>query len=121
MKKVIIYGASKGGQNTLRYLKGLNEDFEFLGFVDGDSNKHGTTIAGLKVDAPESLKDREFDIVFIGSSYVDEIWQTLQGLGVPSEKVEPLDYTILNGPTRPWGCIIIAAVVAAGLAWFLLK
>lgn len=121
MKKVVIYGASKGGQNTLKYLKGLDEDFEFICFVDGDTQKHGSKVKGLPVKAPESLKETEFDLVFIGSSYVDEIWQKLQELGVPSGKVEPLDYTVLNGPSKPWGCIILALIVVGGSLYYLLK
>ncbi|MEO5344687.1 MAG: hypothetical protein H7842_15480, partial [Gammaproteobacteria bacterium SHHR-1] len=69
-EKIILFGASVGGERGLKHLK---RKYQVVGFCDNDSSKHSTTIKGIMVYAPDQLKDIEWDKIIICSMYYPEI------------------------------------------------
>lgn len=83
-KKVAIFGCGKGGLKALETLK-LNESP--LCFFDNDPEKHGKSFYGYEIKAPTDLIKLQFDKVLIASMYFTDIYEQLQELGVPSDRI----------------------------------
>lgn len=97
---------------------------EVLGFLDNDSKKHGTSIAGRRVYGPEVLDQQQWDRIVIASMYDEEIFRQLMELGVPITKIDVLDRAVLLGDDDPpWGCwivllmIFVCIIVSAMAVW----
>ena len=120
MEKIIIFGASLGGE---RALKSLSRGKKAIAFSDNDPKKHGSTLSGLPVVAPNEILQRPYDKVLIASSYYPEIFNQLVDLGVPLRAIDILDADILNGveetsPTIFWilgGAGVVVALALYGL------
>jgi len=67
--KIVIWGASKGGEEVLNFL--LKHNIEPIYFVDSDTKKHGKKLKGIKIVPPSSL-ERGL-VVVIGTVFQDEI------------------------------------------------
>lgn len=123
MRSVVIFGASKGGKNALKFIRSRRVDDRVVFFIDNDRTKEGKRFLGLDVLSPDQLPAREWDAVYIASCYVDGMWKQLtETLGVPSEKIEILDQEVLNGfygPLIP--CLATAMIVVPMmfLWWFI--
>lgn len=114
--KAVYFGASKGGQRGFRHFK---NQYEAIGFSDNDVQKHGTKFCGLPVYAPEQLKELDFDIIIICSMYHDEIqYQLVRELGIPYDKVDILEDSILNDDRKMLiGCMIISITIIAVIGY----
>lgn len=73
-KKIILYGASGGGEKMLSILQ--DAGITAVAFCDGDDSKVGTLFCGLPVISREDLKAYKDDVsycIIISSCYVSEI------------------------------------------------
>lgn len=123
MNKVVIFGASTGGQNAFQHLT-TQANFDVMAFVDNDPAKQGDTLYGKPIIAPAAIKKDEIDLIFIASSYSDEIWQQLLQLGFPPKQIQALEASVLMGTKKSGGRMLLVAaafVVVALLAWFLFR
>lgn len=85
-KKVILFGASKLGEQAAAELAGTHE---ILGFVDNDARKWGGTCAGHPIRSPETLRPAPHGEVMITSSYCAEIQTQLRGFGLAASVYTP--------------------------------
>ena len=71
-KRVLIYGAGSAGRQLAL---AINSSFEYLavGFIDDDSQLHGQTLNGLKIENPNDVQDK------VSKLKVDQIF-----LAIPS-------------------------------------
>lgn len=118
MEKIVIFGASIGGERALRWLP---RGKKAVAFCDNNKAKHGTQFHGLPVLAPDALKTFGQDRVLIASAYYPEIFNQLVDLGVPLDRIDILDAEILNGvdqPTNTVYWVLAGAAVVLGLAGY---
>lgn len=81
-KNIIIFGASKAGQDIYKYLSQMGSDIKY--FVDNDKGKWGKTLNNKVIYNPEVLReiDKDTDYIIIGSMYIDEISKQLNEMGL---------------------------------------
>lgn len=122
MQRIIIFGASLGGQ---RALKSLPRKAKAVAFSDNDPKKHGQQLDGLPIVSPDEIKSQPFDTVLIASSYYPQIFNQLIDLGIPLDSIEILDADILSGVEEPssniYGAFAGIAVVLALAAYGLFR
>ncbi|MBO1255250.1 DUF563 domain-containing protein [Alteromonas sp. 5E99-2] len=84
-KKVFIFGTGAGG----KYLfDSIQSQYKVLGFLDNNSNKHGTRFCGKPVFDPKEIGEKMFDTIIIASDSYKEIHKQLTGeLSVPEHKI----------------------------------
>lgn len=83
--KVLLFGASVGGQN---FIKNHGQNYNFLAIIDNDTSKHGLVLNNIEIISPEKIKLYDYDKIVVTSMYVDSISSQLQMLGVPKEKIQ---------------------------------
>ncbi|MGE7945707.1 LicD family protein [Lysinibacillus sp. NPDC093688] len=83
--KVLLFGASLGGQN---FIKNHAGDYEFLAIIDNDKNKHGKFLNNIEIVSPKQINSYHFDKIIVASMYVNSISKQLVELGIPKGKVE---------------------------------
>lgn len=83
--RLVLFGASKAGETYLQ----RNPEANIIAFVDNDTKRHGTSIAGIPILPPEHLKTLDFETVVITSLWIDSIYNqlTLQ-LGIDTGKIK---------------------------------
>ena len=82
--KVILFGASKGGENYIAN----HPNIAVVAFIDNDESKHGTTFLDRPVIAPSDITTYSFDSIIITSQWVDQIFHQLtKQLHVPESKI----------------------------------
>lgn len=91
--RIFIFGASSGGQSGLYIVKRIYKNIKLLGFIDNDREKHGKKIFKSLIFSPERLKKRDWDKVFICSTYWTEIKIQLELMGF----VERKDFQVITG------------------------
>ena len=83
--KVILFGASKGGENYVAN----HPQVDVIAFVDNDASKQGSSFLGRPIIAPAEISAHCIDKVVITSQWVDQIHSQLKNdLGLPDEKIE---------------------------------
>lgn len=92
-KKVVLFGAGADGK---LFVEHFVDDFEILCFLDNNEKLWDTKVMGIPVRAPISIRDMEFDLLFIQSRvYHDEILEQAKSLGIEESKViSGLTYTV---------------------------
>ncbi|MBQ4284428.1 MAG: asparagine synthase, partial [Lachnospira sp.] len=70
MQDIIIFGASKAGEEAYEFLK---DRYNVIGFVDNDERKWGMEFCGIKVYSPKKCVEIKDCTVVIASMYVTEI------------------------------------------------
>jgi FlaA1/EpsC-like NDP-sugar epimerase len=122
MEKIVIFGASLGGERGLR---SLPRGQQAVAFCDNSKAKHGTQFHGLPVIAPEAIRDTPHDRVLIASSYYEQIFDQLVALGLPAERIDVLEAHLLEGKpdpapraTRLIAGLVIAASIIGALALY---
>jgi len=86
-KRVKIFGASGRGRDIFDL---ICEKCEVLGFLDNESQKHGTQLRKTIIEKPIDKSLDEIDFVVIASDYVAEIYDHLVAIGFPAEKIEAI-------------------------------
>ena len=82
--KIILFGASLGGQN---YLKNHSHEYEVLAVADNNAVIHGQLLEGNLIINPSAIPSYPYDKIIVASMYVDSITKQLVELGVPREKI----------------------------------
>lgn len=80
---IVIFGTGLYYQRRKHYFN----DIEVIGFLDNDTNKHGSEFDGKKIYAPEEILNMSFDYIFIMSNYKIEMKKQLIELGVRQEYI----------------------------------
>lgn len=65
--KLVIFGASSGGEKVYYTLKSIGIDVEF--FVDNDANKWGQTFHNRLIKSPEELIEQDIRIVIAAKEF----------------------------------------------------
>ena len=76
-KKIIIYSLSWYSRAVYRKLKKENRNVEIIAFVDKDKLKEGTSFDGVPILNPSSLKELNYDLIYIGGRQSHSISQDL--------------------------------------------
>lgn len=110
-RRIVIFGASTGGERALR---SLSRPLVAVAFCDNDRGKRGTEFHSLPVVGPDELGSLPHDRVLIASRYYADIFNQLVDLGVAPERIDILDDDILHGVDEPSRIIYwaIAGVIA---------
>ena len=125
MKKIVIFGASVGGQRTLQHLSESDPNCQVIRFSDNDANKHGGLLDEIPVIAPDQLAQLEFDEIHIGSSYREEISAQLREMGIAADKIRLVSDQVLNPIHQevqfPWGCFVPLVLVVGTILYFTMR
>lgn len=82
--RILLFGAGSGLSDVLGVLP---QDVEIAGLCDNDANKQGKTILGHRVDAPDSLKEVDFDFVLVTARAGNAMRNQLLEMGVDREQI----------------------------------
>ena len=93
-ERVVIFGASLGGE---RVLASLPSTRLAVAFADNDIRRHGSSYHGLPVVAPAALKNLPHERVLIASSAYREIFLQLAAMGLPLDRLEIVPHAVRNG------------------------
>ena len=93
---VVIFGAGQGGQRVARVLP---SGYRLLAFADNDQKKHGDSLFGKPILAPQRLTtgDVQYDTIIVASQYAREICSQLHKLGVAKDQIELVEDDVLGG------------------------
>ena len=76
-QKIIIYSLSWYSRAVYRKLKKKNRNVEVVAFVDNDKLKQGTNFDGIPILNPSSIKELDYDHIYIGGRESHSISQDL--------------------------------------------
>lgn len=76
-KRAIIYGTGHRGRMMLELINNL-ENFEVVGIIDGDTNKHGQKFYDYVIQEPQAILELKFDCILVASVFFDEIKEKLR-------------------------------------------
>ncbi|KYG33705.1 FkbM family methyltransferase [Alkalihalobacillus trypoxylicola] len=82
-RNIVFFGASLKGKEMLDVLlKNVDENYQFLFFVDNDQEKWGQKIRGYEIKKPSELHliNRKDLLIFISSMYQEEIAEQLRNM-----------------------------------------
>ena len=94
--QIILFGAGSGLADILSILP---NHIQIAGLCDNDPKKHGTTVLGHRVLAPDVLDASGYDFVVVTARAGDAIRTQLVQRGVPREKIL-LYYSNFDGELR---------------------
>jgi len=103
-------------------MRGFGRSVQVVAFVDNDAKKHGTTIAGVPVIGPADLARTAYDTLVIASTYANEIYVQVRGLGVDAARIYLPPDGLLTPPPTAWNWLAWlggAFVFGAGVATLL--
>ena len=83
-KKVVLFGASSGGQKAL---KSISVDYKVISIIDNDPHKQGSKIDNIPVVGPDEILKLDYDYICISSCDSYAIKQQLIQYKVPPEKI----------------------------------
>jgi FlaA1/EpsC-like NDP-sugar epimerase len=84
-KNILIFGASVYGKKVHDTLKNR---YTIVAFIDNSKNKYNEVINGVGVYPPSEIAKLEYDVIFIASQQVKEIYEQLvNNHGVDKEKI----------------------------------
>jgi capsular polysaccharide biosynthesis protein len=83
--RVLIFGTGAGGVNFYKSCRGR---YKVIGFLDNNQQKHGQTLFGKRIHAPQTLGNLAFEHIIIASDYFREIQlQLVNELAVSKDKI----------------------------------
>lgn len=96
--KILIFGASSGGQEYLHKIEKKGSDITILAFADNNPELVGTCYVGIPVIAPEEIVNYSYDKIVIATmmEYTYKIFEQLRSLGIPEIKIESAIYSDLD-------------------------
>ena len=86
--KVIIFGAGEITERVLKYP--LRDDVEILFICDNDENKWGEAIKGYTIVAPHTMKESDYDFIYVSLAkyqYQEQVLEQLIDMGVEDNKI----------------------------------
>jgi O-methyltransferase len=92
MKRIIIFGASGGGQRLTKEIEEWDEPYQIIAYADNDPQLQGTALFNKPFIAPSDIKEIDFDGIIIASAARDSIYDQLtNNLEIESDKIIPYD------------------------------
>ena len=85
MNRVVLFGASHGGEN---FLRNYSEKYDVCLVVDNDKSKQGMNLLGIPVKDPEEIHKTSYDYIIIASMYVESITNQLTEMGIEKNKIQ---------------------------------
>jgi hypothetical protein len=92
--RILLFGAGSGLSDVLSVLP---QDIEIAGLCDNDSKKQGKTILGHRVNAPDSLKELDFDFVLVTARAGNAMRNQLLEMGVNRDRILLFHSSFDNG------------------------
>lgn len=86
--KIIVFGVGKFYRNRKEQLASYRY-VEIVAYADNKESLWGTMLDGCPVVAPHAIEIMQYDMILIMSTYGEEIYGQLIGLGVPWDKIKP--------------------------------
>ena len=97
-KKILFFGAGMFVKNYM-----LNfPNYQYIGCIDNDSNKIGTTINGLEILPIDEILILEYDKIVITSIHVQDITEQLLNLKIENKKILVPDKALLTSCYYPF-------------------
>ncbi len=82
---ILIFGASVYGKKVYEILKNR---CSVIAFIDNSKDKYNDVISGVRVYPPSAIADFEYDLIYIASQQVKEIYQQLvSDYGIDKDKI----------------------------------
>lgn len=88
MKKIVIFGTGAAGRAIYRAVK---DDFSVVAFVDNNRAKQGSQFDSVEIYSVESLVNLDYDSVYLGGIWADEMEEQLRALGVDESRIIVLE------------------------------
>jgi O-methyltransferase len=82
--RILLFGAGSGLSD---FLSVVPANVEIVGLCDNDLNKHGKTILGQRVEAPDSIRKLDFDFVVVTARSGEAMRSQLVNMGVERERI----------------------------------
>ena len=93
-KKIIIWGAAVKGKCLIEWLARFGLKDRILFFVDSDECIQGKSYKGYLIKSPNVLKEENNSVVFIASSYSEDIIKELKVISPQIEYVDVCEYCL---------------------------
>jgi capsular polysaccharide biosynthesis protein len=82
---ILIFGTGAGG---ISFYKNCRARYNVVGFLDNNQQKHGQTLFGKTIHAPQQLGSLAFEKIIIASDYYRDIYpQLVDELAVSEDKI----------------------------------
>jgi O-methyltransferase len=94
MMRILLFGT---GSALSDFLSVVPQNVEIVGLADNDVQKHGTTILGHPVYAPNSIRELNFDFVVVTPRTGETIRTQLTDMGIERERILLFYSTFANG------------------------
>lgn len=82
--RIAIFGTGSG---MIDILSVLPAEVEIVGLCDNDARKHGKTISGYSVYAPNAIRELDFDFIVVTARAGEAMRNQLVDLGIEREKI----------------------------------
>jgi len=82
--RVVLFGTGSGLSDLLCLLP---PEVTVVGLCDNDGRKHGTTVSGHSVYAPDAIDKLDFEYVVITTRQGEEIRHQLVGMGMDRKRI----------------------------------
>ena len=97
-EKALIFGAGATGESLLAQIQ---EHYNVVAFVDNDSRKWNECLCGIEICSPESIANKEFDAIFIGTYLGDnDVLSQLLDMGVERNRIHKSDNVAIYEKAR---------------------
>ncbi|MCK5344604.1 MAG: hypothetical protein KAR20_14420 [Candidatus Heimdallarchaeota archaeon] len=117
-KRVIFFGASKGGEGAYRCLRSA---YRVLAFADNDSRKQGKNLFGKPIIKPDEIASYPYDLIFISCESHFQVYLQLTSMGIDAKKIRMVDLPIMMGEfelSKVQGLLLFLAVYGFGRLFF---
>ena len=88
MKNIVIFGTGAAGRAIYRAIATNNN---IVAFIDNNRQKQGSKYMDIPIYSVDEILGLEFDFVYIGGIWADEMEAQLLNLGLKSDKIMVLD------------------------------
>lgn len=85
MDRVILFGASRGGEN---FIKNNRTKFNILAVIDNDVKKQNSMLLDVPIISINELHFHDFDYIIVTSMFVHSIRDQLRKKGIKEEKIK---------------------------------
>lgn len=84
---IVVFGLGRFYENRKNQMLSY-PDIKIVAYTDNEMNYWGKCIDGIKVISPLEVKNIDYDIILIMSTYMEEIYWQLIGMGIARKKIK---------------------------------
>lgn len=88
MKKIVIFGTGAAGRAIYRAIK---DNFNVVAFIDNSTAKQGSKFDGVDICSVENLVNLDYDSVYLGGIWADDMEAQLRTLGIDESRITVLE------------------------------